>query len=218
MIVLTDFEVNVPRILVAEKEIAVLQRKISNVSDEVGWVLRATREAISARICAAIARSYLCGNINNCSKDMARLRDGLSYAACQYRLHEDRIADKQFSHLSSILRGLGLLGILKPRPLPFTFRFIDRLFRLLHLPRPVFFPRLVLRPAIIAPVFWRYIIRRKPVIINFPVFRRLLPVIVLRDINRYHPRIVYSVVRNVVGAGAVRVSVGKVYKVVGPLR
>lgn len=93
---MADFEVRADQLKNAASQFNNIQRSISKVSSEVSSVLKQTRGSITARIGAALQRTVVCANINNCATDMKNLSQGLSEAVQYYIAYEKNVYNKTF--------------------------------------------------------------------------------------------------------------------------
>lgn len=93
---MADFEVRADQLRNVASQLNNIQRSISKVSSEANSVLRQTRGSITARIGAALQRTVVCANINNCANDMKNLSQGLSEAVQYYIAYEKNVYNKTF--------------------------------------------------------------------------------------------------------------------------
>lgn len=93
---MADFEVRANQLSDVASQLNSIQKSIKSVSSQVNSVLRQTRGSITARIGAALQRTVVCANINNCATDMKNLSQGLSEAVQYYIAYEKNVYNKTF--------------------------------------------------------------------------------------------------------------------------
>lgn len=93
---MADFEVRANQLSDVASQLNSIQKSIKSVSSQVNSVLRQTRGSITARIGAALQRTVVCANINNCATDMKNLSQGLNEAVQYYLAYEKNVYNKTF--------------------------------------------------------------------------------------------------------------------------
>lgn len=93
---MADFEIKANQLMNVSSQFSNIQKSIKNISSEANRVLRQTRGSITAKIGAALQRTVVCANINNCANDMGNLSKGLSEAVQYYLAYEKNVLNKTF--------------------------------------------------------------------------------------------------------------------------
>lgn len=93
---MADFEVSIDKLNSAAENFDRIQSALRRISSDADSTIRTTRWDIISRITAALSRSTICANINNCASDMANLASGLRDAVRVYLAYESNVKDKTF--------------------------------------------------------------------------------------------------------------------------
>lgn len=93
---MTDFEVSIDKLIGLADDFDKIHNDLKSISSQANNAIRSTRWSIISKISAALSRSAVCTNINNCANDMKNLSSALSYIAEIYERNEKGIMEKNF--------------------------------------------------------------------------------------------------------------------------
>lgn len=93
---MTDFEVNIDKLNELVNNFDTIHNNLKSISSQANSAISSTRWSIISKISAALSRSVVCTNINNCANDMKNLSSALSYIAEIYERNEKGIMEKNF--------------------------------------------------------------------------------------------------------------------------
>lgn len=91
---MTDFEVKIDELIGTADSFDKIRNDLQKISSQANGVIRSTRATVISKISAALSRSVICTNINNCAIDMANLSSCLKNVAKIYEKYEENIKDK----------------------------------------------------------------------------------------------------------------------------
>lgn len=99
---MTDFEVKIDELIGTADSFDKIRNDLQKISSQANGVIRSTRATIISKISAALSRSVICTNINNCAIDMANLSSGLRQAVQLYLAYENNVQTKSFGKVVKI--------------------------------------------------------------------------------------------------------------------
>lgn len=102
---MTDFEVSIDKLIGLADDFDKIHNDLKSISSQANNAIRSTRWSIISKISAALSRSAVCTNINNCANDMANLSSGLREAVQYYLAYESNVSTKSFGKVVKIRKG-----------------------------------------------------------------------------------------------------------------